>query len=131
MEGLFHNVVGDPLDLNVHLKGGNPFLIAGYFKIHIAEGVFSAENIGENDMFFPFENESHRDPRYRALHGDACIHQCETTSADRGHRGGTVRFGDVRLEADDVGEIFRGWQGRAQRAFCQFSVADFATSGSS
>ena len=54
----------------------------------------------------------------------------KAAAADGGHRGGTVGFGDVGLEADDVGEIFLFGKSCAKSALSEFAVADFAASRS-
>ena len=83
-----------------------PLCIAGDFKVHVAEGVFYAEDVGEDGIFVIFEDEAHGNAGDRALDGNACIHQREAAAADGGHRRGAVGFGDVGLEADDVREMF-------------------------
>ena len=46
-------------------------------------------------------------PAHRRLQRHARIHQRQRGAADRGHRGRAVRLGDLRDDADGVGELVR------------------------
>ncbi len=68
-------------------------------------------------------------PAVGALQRHAGIHQRERGAADRRHRRRAVRLGDLRHDADRVGEFVGLRQHRMDRAPGQLAVADFATLG--
>src|SRR5439155_21464037 len=48
-QGLVHDRLADPLDLDVHLQGRDPFARAGDLEIHVAVVIFDAGDVGEDD----------------------------------------------------------------------------------
>ena len=46
LQCLFHDLIRQPFDLDIHLAGGDPVFRSGDFEIHVAEVVFIAKNIG-------------------------------------------------------------------------------------
>ncbi len=65
-------------------------------------------------------------PATGAFSGTPGIHHRQRAAADGGHRGRAVRFGDLRDDADRVGEVGRRRQHRLQRPPGQLAVADLA-----
>ena len=43
-----HDLRSDPLDLDIHLQGGDAILGAGDFEVHVAEMIFQALDIGQD-----------------------------------------------------------------------------------
>ena len=73
-----------------------PFCGTGHLEVHVAEVVFVTEDVGQHDEVVAFLDQAHRDAGDRRLDRHAGVHQRQRGTADRGHRGGTVRFGDLR-----------------------------------
>src|SRR3546814_3421489 len=44
-----HDFLGDALDLDVHLQGGDAALGAGHLEVHVAEVILVAEDVGQHD----------------------------------------------------------------------------------
>src|SRR5271163_4872170 len=126
---LAHDLLGDAGDLDVHLQRSDAFAGAGDLEIHVAEMVLVAENVAEHGEARALENEPHRNARDRALERHARVHQRQRRAADRGHRRRAVRLGDLRDDADRVGEFGRGRQHRMDRPPGELAVADFAPAG--
>src|SRR3546814_5977474 len=55
------------------------------------------------------------------------VHQRERRTADRRHRRGTVRLGDLRDDADGVRELFHRRHHGEDAALGEATVADLAT----
>ena len=49
----FHDLLGDALDLDVHLQRGNAFGGTGHFEVHVTEMVLVTEDIGEDGELLP------------------------------------------------------------------------------
>src|SRR5271155_5394385 len=126
---LAHDLLGDAGDLDVHLQRSDAFAGAGDLEIHVAEMVLVAENVAEHGEPRALENEAHRDAGDRALERHPRVHQRQRRAADRGHRRRAVRLGDLRDDADRVGEFGRGRQHRTDRPPGELAVADFAPAG--
>src|SRR5690606_14045739 len=47
LQGVFHDLFGDALDLDVHLQRGNALGGTGHLEVHVAEVVFVTEDVGE------------------------------------------------------------------------------------
>src|SRR3546814_5242194 len=58
---------------------------------------------------------------------DLGVHQRERRTADRRHRRGTVRLGDLRDDADGVRELFHRRHHGEDAALGEATVADLAT----
>ena len=99
-----HDLLGDPLDLDVHLQRGDAVGGSGHLEIHVAQVILVAQDVGEDLVLVPFEHEAHRDAGDRRLDRHACVHQREARAADARHRAGAVRFEDLRHDADHVWE---------------------------
>ncbi|CUT16300.1 hypothetical protein BF49_7380 [Bradyrhizobium sp.] len=124
-----HDLLGDALDLDVHLERGDALLGTGDLEVHVAEMVLVTENVRENREALVFEDQAHRDARGRPLQRHAGVHQRERGAADRCHRRGAVGFGDLRHHARGVGEFVVRRQHRVDRAPGELAVADLAALG--
>ena len=89
-QGFAHNLSGDALDLNVHLQGSDAFSGASYFEVHITQMIFSTLNVSQDDIFVIFFDQAHGHTGDRCFNGDACIHQRQSRTANRGHRGRAI-----------------------------------------
>ena len=129
-QSLLHDLGRDARNLDVHLQRGDARRGASHLEIHVAEVILVAKNVGQHGPFAViFQDQTHRDARNRRLQRHACIHHRQRTTADRRHRGGAVRFGDLRHHANGVGEIGRCRQNRLQGTPCQLAMANLTTTG--
>src|SRR5699024_302153 len=83
---------GDAVELRVHLDRGDEIAGSGDLEVHVAEGVFGAEDVGEGrepglavDLV---GNQSHRDSGDRGAQGHTGVEQREGGGTDRTHRRG-------------------------------------------
>ena len=76
-KGGAHDLLGDPGDLDVHLKRGDAVAGAGDLEVHIAEMVLVAEDIANHREILAFEDQAHGDARDRALQRNAGVHHRE------------------------------------------------------
>ncbi len=84
---IFENLVGEPVNLDVHLAGGDPVAGTGYLEVHVAKVILVAENIGQNLVFLVFpDNQTHGNSGDRFFHLDAGIHQRQGSGTNGGHR---------------------------------------------
>ena len=129
-QSLLHDVGRDARNLDVHLQRGDARRGASHLKVHVAEVILVPKDVGQHGIFAViFQDQTHRDARNRRLQRHARVHHRQRTTADRRHRGGAVRFGDLRHHANGVGEIGRCRQNRLQRAPCQLAMANLTTTG--
>src|SRR5476649_970313 len=124
-----HDFLGDAHDLDVHLQRGDTVAGTGDLEVHVAQVIFIAQDVRQHGELAAFLDQAHRDTGDVFFHRHAGIHQRQAAAADRGHRRGTVRFGDFRHQTHRVAELFRRRQRGDQRALGQTAVADFATLG--
>ena len=124
------NVSRNAVELGVELQSGDELGSTGNLEVHIAEGVFGAENIGQGLEDVLAVNiaghEAHGDARNRGLQRHACGEQRQRGRAHGTHGGGTVGtngFGDL---TDGVRELFAVRQHRHESLLRQRTVADFA-----
>ena len=82
----FHDLLGDPLDLDVHLQRGDAFGGPRNLEVHIAEVILIAEDIRENGVSIAFLHEAHGHTGNRCFDRHTGIHQRQRGSADAGHR---------------------------------------------
>ena len=124
------NVCRNAVELGIELQSGDELGSTGNLEVHIAEGVFGAENIGQGLEDVLAVNiaghEAHGDARNRGLQRHACGEQRQCGRAHGTHGGGTVGtngFGDL---TDGVRELFAVRQHRHESLLRQRTVADFA-----
>ena len=114
-EGDPHDLLGDALDLDVHLERGDAVLRAGDLEVHVAEMILVAEDVGEDGEAVVLLDQAHGDARHRLLERNAGVHQRQRGAADRRHRGRAVRLGDLGDDAERVGEVMVRRQHRTER----------------
>ena len=123
----FHDLVGDALNLDVHLQSSDTVRGTRNFKVHIAEVILITQNIGQNRELVAFLDQTHGDTGHRRLDGHARVHQRQAGTTDRRHRAGTVGFSDLRYRTDGVREFFHGGHNRCHTTLGQTAVANFTT----
>ena len=127
-QSLLHDRGSDACDLDVHLQRGDARFGARDLEVHVAEVIFVPEDVRQDrELTVVFHDQTHGDTGNGGLQRNARVHHGERATTDRGHRGGTVRFRDLRHDTDRVGEIGPGRQHRLQGTPCQLTVADLAT----
>mmetsp|Transcript_6919 Transcript_6919/g.14939 ORF Transcript_6919/g.14939 Transcript_6919/m.14939 type:complete len:539 (+) Transcript_6919:284-1900(+) len=138
-EGAFHGGHGEPFALDVQLKGADAVAVAGHLEVHGAEGVLRPGDVAENDggfvhvdgLFLFGKKQPHGDPSDVSRDGDPGVHQGQAASADGGHAGASVAFGDEALQTDHVGPfgIVVVRDDGEEGAFGQHPVSDLAAAG--
>ncbi len=108
-EGLFENLEGQSVALDVHLCGGETVFCARRLEVHVAQMVLISEDIGEDGVlvFARILDQSHRNARHRLLHWHAGIHQSQCSCAHCGHRRGAVRLQNLAHQPHRIGEVLR------------------------
>mmetsp|Transcript_3579 Transcript_3579/g.6494 ORF Transcript_3579/g.6494 Transcript_3579/m.6494 type:complete len:499 (+) Transcript_3579:537-2033(+) len=128
LQRLFHDLLRDAGDLDVHLQGRDARFGTGNLEVHVAEVIFITQDVGQDAVgAVLFQHETHGDTGNRCLQGNARVHHGEGATAHGRHGGRAVGFSDLRHHAHGVGEIGRGGQNRLQGAPCQLAVTDLAT----
>ncbi len=112
-----HDLLGDALDLDVHLQRGDAGGGAGHLEVHVAEVILVAEDVGQHREAVAVLDQAHRDAGDVRLHRHAGIHQREAAAAHRGHRRRAVRFGDLGDHAQRIRELLGARQQRGSRAW--------------
>jgi hypothetical protein len=95
VQGLLHDLGRDARDLDVHLDGGHAVAGARDLEVHVAQMVFIAQDVGQDQVFVAFLDQAHGDAGDGGLDGHACVHEGQGAAADRGHGRGAVGFHDV------------------------------------
>ena len=72
---LFHDLLRNTLDLDIHLQRGNTVLGTGNLEVHVAEMVLVTEDIGQHGIFILFLDQAHGHTRNRRAGGHTGIHQ--------------------------------------------------------
>ena len=126
LEGGLHDLLGDTVDLDVHLQRGHPVGGAGDLEVHVAEVVLVTEDVGQHREAVAFLDQAHGDAGYRRRHRHTGIHQCQRAAAHGGHGTRAVALGDLRDDPDGVGEVLLARQAGGDAAPRQIAVADFA-----
>ena len=103
------NLARQAANLDVHLQSGNALSRSGHLEVHIAVVIFCAGDIGKDGVVIALLHQPHRDAGYRALESDARVEERKTRAAYRSHRRRTVRFEDVRDDADRIRRLVRAW----------------------
>jgi hypothetical protein len=102
-----HDLLGDALDLDVHLQRGDAVGGTGDLEVHVAEMILVAENVGQDGEPVAFLDQAHGDTGHRRLQRHAGIHQRQRGAADGRHGGRAVGLGDLGDHAQRVGELVR------------------------
>ena len=124
-----HDLLGDALDLDVHLKRGHAAGRAGHLEVHVAEVVLVTEDVGQHREAVAFLDQAHGDAGHVRLQRHAGVQHGQAAAADRSHRRGAVALGDLGDHAQRVGELVLGRQHGDQCALGQAAVADLAALG--
>ena len=118
------NLEVQPLDLQVHLQGGDTMLGAGDFEIHIPQIIFDALNVGQHRVgpALLILDQAHCNAGHRGVNRNTCVHERQGAAADRAHTGGTVAAYGFADQPQGVREIIGNH--RLQGPFGQRAVAD-------
>ena len=101
LQRLLHDLLGDALDLDVHLQGGHAARGTGHLEVHVAEVILVTEDVGQHrEAAVLFLDQTHGDAGHRGAQRYAGVHQRHGGAAHRRHGGGTVGFGDFGHHAD-------------------------------
>src|ERR1035437_7247396 len=116
----------DALDLDVHLESGHALAGAGDLEVHVAEGVFFTEDVGQDgEAAVGLADEAHRRTGDGGLDRHAGVHERKARAAGRCHRGRAVRRHALTDEADDVRELVLGRENWNESPLGEVAVADF------
>ena len=124
--GAGHDFGGQAVDLDVHLDGADTFGRTGDLEVHIAEGVFVTEDVGQHGVGVAVLDEAHSHTSHGSGDRHTGVHEGQAAAADSGHGGRAVGFQRIGHHADGVGEGFGGGQNGLEGAFGKMAVADFA-----
>src|SRR5690606_12829299 len=124
---ILHDLGRDAGDLDVHLQGGDAAARTRNLEVHVAEVILVAHDVGEHGVTVAFLHQTHGDTRHRLLARHAGIHQRQRGAADGSHRAGTVGFGDLGNDANDVRILAHVRHHGLDAALGQAAVADLAT----
>ena len=121
------DILVDAINLNIHLDSSDTLFSACYLKVHIAQSILQALDIGQNGEVFAILNQAHSYTSYRSLNGHACIHQGQSACANRAHGGGTIGFQNFGYQTNCIGEFFLRGNYGLQSTLSQCTVTDLAT----
>ncbi len=124
-----HDLLGDALDLDVHLQRRDAAMRAGDLEVHVAQMILVAQDVGQHREAVAFLDQAHGDAGHVRLQRHAGVEQAQAAATHAGHRGRTVALGHFRNDAHRVRELVLLRQHRDQRALGQAAVADFAPLG--
>ena len=124
------NVCRNAVELGVELQGGDEFGGAGHLEVHVAEGVFGAEDVSERlvDVLAVdvAGHEAHGDACDRSLQRNASGEQGQRGGADGTHGGGTVGADCLGDLTDGVRELLTARQHRHEGLLGEGAMADLA-----
>src|SRR5690606_35189395 len=126
VQGNFHDLFGDALDLDVHLQRGNAIGSTGYLEVHVAQVIFVTEDVGDDGQAVAFLDQAHRDTGNRRAKGDTCVHQCQRAATYGCHGAGAVGLSDLGYHANRVGECLFRRHDCLHTAFGQLAVDDLS-----
>ena len=121
--------VAQPAVLQVQLNAGDPRARPGNLEVHVAEMIFLAKNVGQQDVFVAVLHHPDRDAGHGGLDRHARVHEPQRPGADRRHRARTVRFENVAHNANGVGKVVRRREHGLEATLGQSAVADLAPPG--
>src|SRR5438445_2727856 len=127
LQRLGHDLVGQALDLDVHLERGDSVPRSRDLEVHVAQRVLDALDVRQHRELALARHQAHRDARDRGLDRHAGVHQREGRSTHRGHRRRTVGAENLGHQSDRVGPLLDRRDHSQQRALGQRSVTDLAT----
>ena len=110
-DGFLRDGEGQTVNLEVQLKPRDTLAGTAYLEVHVAEMIFSPDDVGEDDVLgdvsviIAFGNESCGYSRDVFRYWHARIHQGERASAYAGHGGRAVGRHHFRNQSDGIGEF--------------------------
>src|SRR5688500_6929263 len=111
LEPLADDRLADPLDLDVHLQRRDAVTGAGDLEVNIADRVFLAEDVGQDDeRAVGLGDEAHRRTGDRWLDRHPRVHEGEGGGTGRGHGGGAIRRHALADAAEDGFDLLRARQ---------------------
>src|SRR5690554_5347201 len=122
-----HDFFVNAFDLDIHLQRGDAISGTGHFKVHVAQVIFIAKNVGENGKALAFLDQTHSNTSNWCFNRYASIHQRQRSTTHRSHGRGTVRLGNFRHYANRVREGRLIWQDSLNTTASQTTVANFTT----
>ena len=130
LQGGRQDVGRNAVELGVELQGGDEFGGAGHLEVHVAEGVFGAEDVSERlvDVLAVdvAGHEAHGDACDRSLQRNASGEQGQRGGADGTHGGGTVGADCLGDLTDGVRELLTARQHRHEGLLGEGAMADLA-----
>ena len=128
LQGRGQNVGRNAIELGVELQGGDEFRGAGDLEVHVAEGIFGTEDIGQGleDVLAVdvTGHQAHGDARDRSLQRNACGEQGQRGGAHGTHGGGTVGTDGLGDLTDGVRELLAARQHRHESLLGEGAMAD-------
>ena len=79
------NFTRNARNFDVHLNRGDAFGRAGNFKVHVAERVFHALNVGQNRVRVAVFDETHSHAADGTFNRNARLHQAQRAAANAAH----------------------------------------------
>ena len=126
LQGGGEHVTRDAVDLGVKLQGSDRVRRSGDLEVHVAERIFSTEDVGERGVLAVFEDEAHCDARHWCHDRHASVHQREARGAHRCHRRRTVRRHHFRHKSQRVRKLLLVRHHGEHRALSERTVTDLA-----
>ena len=122
-----HDLFGDTFNFDIHLQRRDTVAGTRHFEVHIAEVIFVAQNVRQNNIVVAFFHQAHCDTRNGGFDWHACIHQRQRGTAHGSHGRRTVGFGDFRHHTYGVREFVCFWHDCQHAALRQTTVTNFTT----
>ena len=126
-ERLFDDVVGQTVNLNVHLNGRDTVFGSGNLEVHIAVEVFKSLNVNHGQPLVVLGYKTAADTRNGTLYGNARVHKSEGRTANGALRGRTVGRKNFGNETDSIRELFFGGKNGFKASFGKSAVAYFTS----
>ena len=116
----FHNRAGQAVNLDIHLNSGNSLFRSGDLKVHIAEEIFQALNIGQHEVILVRlpGNQAAGDSGNRLLNRHTGSHQGHAGCTSGSHRCGTVGLHRLGNGTNRIRELFHGRKHRKKGTLC-------------
>ena len=85
LQGLAQELLANPGDLDVHLKGRNPELGSSNLEIHVTVVILAAEDVAEDRDVVAILDQPHRNTCNRLANLDSGVHEPKNSTANRCH----------------------------------------------
>ena len=88
LQGLAQELLGQSVDLDVHLQGVDALLGAGDLEVHVAQEVLDALDVAEDGITVTVgvRYQAHGDAGHGSSHGNAGVHEGHGRAANAAHR---------------------------------------------